>query len=168
MLEGLMRMLGWSIAVLGRCGATTTRTFVKRFDVTIVGWSFPIRQGVARIAASIFQGGTLACHPVWHWPRASHLSEMAPTRKEFLQWEERSDGKFRQAFVLCSDKLVSRCTKERNVAQCTWQGELAGCDRMRSHVVWRRAPRRLLTECGSGVSALSFAVAIAEIAGRRR
>ena len=124
MLEGLMRMLGWSIAVLGRCGATTTRTFVKRFDVTFVGWSFPIRQGVARIAASIFQGGTLACHPVWHWPRASHLSEMAPTRKEFLQWEERSDGKFRQAFVLCSDKLVSRCTKERNVAQCTWQGEL--------------------------------------------
>ncbi len=114
-------MLGWSIAVLGRCGATTTRTFVKRFDATIVGWSFPIRQGVARIAASIFQGGTLACHPVWHWPRASHLSEMAPTRKEFLQGEERSDGKFRQAFVLCSDKPVSRCAKERNVAQCTWQ-----------------------------------------------
>ena len=135
---------------------------VRLFGLLVCDYYDDFTQVVARIAASISQGGTLACHPVWHWPRASHLSEMAPTRKEFLQWEERSDGKFRQAFVLCSDKLVSRCTKERNVAQCSWQGELVGCDRMRSHVVWRRAPRRLLTECGSGVSALSLAVAIAE------
>jgi hypothetical protein len=110
---------------------------VRLFGLLVCDYYDDFTQVVARIAASISQGGTLACHPVWHWPRASHLSEMAPTRKEFLQWEERIDGKFRQSFVLGSDKLVSRCTKERNVAQFTWQGELAGCDRMRSHVVWR-------------------------------
>jgi hypothetical protein len=113
--------------IFGRCGAIATRTLVKKSDVENVGWKLSAFDKKLlewlpryfRLAPErVIRFGT-GCEPVIICTDGAFEKGVATIGGTIV------DGEFRQAFgCTLPDMLVSRWTKERNVAQCIGQVEL--------------------------------------------